>query len=369
MQNRILFITAFPPNNKTAGQNYSMHLLEELSLDYEVDIICWKYKNHPINLPANVNLLRAYSPNSIWKSVLFSFSFLLFPFFVRRLNLHALRIIKTIAQDYDWLYFDFGQVFLYSLFINHPRKIKMCHDVISQKFNRKKGAFIYSWWVRCSEQRLMNQDDFIFCFSEKDKWLINTFYRKDSHVVPFYIDDNILNINIEKTLVEQSFFFYGAWNRIENIEGLKWFVKNVLPLCSTTVHFKVIGGGLSDKLLSAIEKIPNMEYLGFLNNPYEVMVKCQALIAPLFNGAGVKVKVIESLALGTPVIGTNVAFEGIENFSLHGKKVLQQAQTPAEFAGLINNFFNIGGSEKKDIRNRFLSAYTAGSFVKWLKYR
>lgn len=366
---RILFITAFPPNNITAGQYYSMRLLKDLSFDYDVEVICWNYKEHPICLPANVKLLTTYSINSNWKTVLMSIALFLFPFFLVRFNWKALQQIKEIASSYDFLYFDFGQVFLYSLFVKHPCKIKMCHDVISQKYSRKKWAFIYNRWVSCSEKRVMNHSDILLCFSEKDRMLINALCGKDSHVVPFYIDDKILNMNIEKMSIEPSFFFYGAWNRIENTEGLIWFVKNVLPLCSSDVFFKIIGGGLSDGLRSTIEKNPNMEYLGFLDNPYEIMAKCQALIAPLFNGAGVKVKVIESLALGTPVIGTNIAFEGIENFLLHGKKVLLLAQTPAEFADLINNFSNICGNEKKEVRNRFLSTYTAGSFTKWLKNR
>ena len=52
--------------------------------------------------------------------------------------------------------------------------------------------------------------------------------------------------------------------------------------------------------------------LGFVDNPYKIMSESLGLIAPLFHGAGIKVKVIESLACGTPVIGTEVAFEGID---------------------------------------------------------
>lgn len=366
---KILFITAFPPNNRTAGQYYSMRLLRDLSSDYDVEVICWKYRDHPICLPTNVKLLATYSVNSKWESLFISIFYFLFPFFVVRFNWKALQQIRDIASNYDLLYFDFGQVFFYSLFVNHPNKIKMCHDVISQKYGRKRASFIYNWWVRFSEKRLINQDDAIFCFSEKDKKLIDILYRKESCIVPFYIDNNILNIKLEELFVESYFVFYGAWNRIENAEGLIWFMKNVLPLCSTTIHFKIIGGGLSDNLISLIEKKSNIEYLGFLDNPYKVIAKSQALIAPLFNGAGVKMKVIEALALGTPVIGTSVAFEGIKMHCLHENKILKQAETSVEFVSLINNHSIICGKEKKNMRDKFLSTYTIGGFTKWLKNR
>ncbi len=54
-----------------------------------------------------------------------------------------------------------------------------------------------------------------------------------------------------------------------------------------------------------------MELLGFVENPYPVLAGARALIAPLFQGAGVKFKVLEALACGTTVVGTEIALEGI----------------------------------------------------------
>jgi hypothetical protein len=48
--NRILFITAFPPNRKTAGQNYSKELLNSLKDTFDIDLISFSYPNHDIEI-------------------------------------------------------------------------------------------------------------------------------------------------------------------------------------------------------------------------------------------------------------------------------------------------------------------------------
>jgi len=52
--------------------------------------------------------------------------------------------------------------------------------------------------------------------------------------------------------------------------------------------------------------------LGFVDDPSGAFSECACVVAPLSMGAGVKFKVLDALAANVPVIGTVVAFEGIE---------------------------------------------------------
>ncbi|WP_297971234.1 glycosyltransferase [uncultured Bacteroides sp.] len=361
---KILFITAFPPNEQTAGQNYSMNLINDLSSTHQVDIIYWGYEKHSISkkIIDRVNVLKEYSVNMKVLSIIWSVILFLFPFFTVRFNLAALGYIHRIYKHYDILYFDFSQVFVYSLFLSHSCKIMMCHDVISQKYTRDNRFYIYKWWINNSEKRLLNTAKRILCFSEKDRSLIST-NEKIVEVVSFYIDNKILDIQLETLGLGSFFCFYGAWNRNENLSGLLWFINKVLPLCDSDIVFKIIGGGMPLDVKKIIEKKRNISYLGFVENPYSIIVQSKALLAPLFSGAGVKVKVIESLALGTPVIGTNIAFEGIMRVDYANNKNAQVLFSSAEnMATLINNF-QISQKEKVDIRNTFLSKYGSRKFI------
>ena len=51
---KILFITAFPPNTKTAGQNYSRQLLEDLSSDCDIEVCYWGYPEHNVELSEKI---------------------------------------------------------------------------------------------------------------------------------------------------------------------------------------------------------------------------------------------------------------------------------------------------------------------------
>ena len=97
-----------------------------------------------------------------------------------------------------------------------------------------------------------------------------------------------------------------------------------------------------------------MEYLGFVEDPYDIIANARALIAPLFKGAGVKVKAIEALASGTPVIGTEVAQEGVP---LVADNSLVTCNTAAEFIHAILNF-KISNEDKVRLKETFLKHYS-----------
>ena len=57
---------------------------------------------------------------------------------------------------------------------------------------------------------------------------------------------------------------------------------------------------------------PGLEIVGAVDDLGPVFASARLTIAPLRYGAGLKGKVIESLAAGVPCIGTRIAYEGIE---------------------------------------------------------
>lgn len=364
---RILIITAYPVNNKTAGQNYTLQLLNDLSSDYIIDVIYWDYPGHETIINnKNINIIGEYKTNTILKTIYHSITNGLFPLFAVRYNTNIIKWLKQYSDNYDILYFDFSQTFVFSKYINHPCKIMMCHDIIAQKYERKRFSFLYNWLVKITENRLLNYGNHILSFSNKDKLLLEKYYNVKSDIVSFYISQNIIDIDFDKINIDNFFVFYGAWNRKENTDGLEWFLYNVYPNCSN-VRIKIIGGSLNTKIKDLISKYNNIEYLGFVDNPYNIIAKSQALLAPVFSGAGVKVKVIETMALGTPVIGTDIAFEGIENIKFNNKEILIVANNKNEFINSIKNYSPVDITYKKNIRNKFLAFYDKDKFVEKLK--
>jgi len=256
----------------------------------------------------------------------------------------------TRRNHYDLIYFDFSQVFIYGIFFR-SKAMLMAHDVMVQKFSRQ-GIWLEKIWLKFNEKIIFNRDARILCFSLKDKALIKEIYNRDSFVVPFFLSNQIIDVVIEYSPEDSYFVFYGAWNRKENCDGLRWFFKH-LPGLIQYNNFIIIGGGMPTDLSEQIASFSTVKYLGFVSNPYPIIARSKALLAPLQKGAGVKVKVIEALACGTPVIGTGVALEGID---FQFPKALTHCESPTDFFEVIPKF-TVTIQEKAEIREAFLNTY------------
>ncbi|AEE17298.1 glycosyltransferase [Treponema brennaborense] len=353
----ILFITAFPPNQKTAGQDYTRRLLNDLTeKGHSVSLIYADYPGHSIELDNRVNVISVIHPD--FRNCLFHLR--LHPFYTRRFNSKTLECIKSRSAHFDLLYFDFSQIHVYSLFVNHPNKVLMCHDVICQKFSRK-GKVQLPWIKRC-EKKLLSTANKIVTFSKKDSNVIKCEYGLDSVPVNFYLKNGQFDYCSSKiTIYENTFCFYGAWNRAENTECLEWFFSEVYPNVRGNIEYVVIGGGMSKSLKNWLCAYKNVKCLGFVDNPVVEIAKCQALIAPLHKGAGVKVKVIDALSCGCSVIGTDIAFEGIEDNSEN--KLFYVADLPGEYADLLNQWKTVSAENKQAVADEFFLRYNKNHFT------
>lgn len=361
----ILYITAFPPCQKTAGQDYSRRLLDDLaSRGHKLSLIYAEYPKHELEVSSQIKILSKIKP-----TLRNCFSLPFFnPFFTKRFDKNILRQIQKIAANFDMLYFDFSQVHIYSLFVSHPNKVLMCHDVICQKFSRKGKVFLP--WIKYCEKRLLCSASKIITFSRKDCDVIKKEYGLNSTAVNFYLKNGRFDyekLRIGKT--ENNFCFYGAWNRAENSTGLEWFLENVYPKLPVSADFQfvVIGGGMSERLKLKISAYKNFKILGFVENPVMEIAKCQALVAPLFKGAGVKVKVIDALSSGTPVIGTEVTFEGIEdndkNPLFFKAGTSEKKKLAQKIADILTNWKRISVNQKQNSTDEFFERYNRDKFA------
>ena len=99
--------------------------------------------------------------------------------------------------------------------------------------------------------------------------------------------------------------FIGNCKHEPNLEAMKLIETEIAPKLKDK-NFVIIGSGCEKR------KIGNVEYTGFIseeekNKRIDIADLC---IAPLRNGSGIKVKILDYFARCMPVIGTNVAFEG-----------------------------------------------------------
>lgn len=354
---KILFITPFSPNSGHAGAVYTNLLLKELSQECLIDLIYFYYnKDKQYEGLENVKILNSFCVTRIKKVLGVLSLFWVFPIFSARFSYKILKFInKQISEkSYDFIYFDFSQTFVYSLFIDHPSKILMSHDVMAQKFARKR-QYLRPWVIR--SEKILLKTGAVFTFSEKDCNIIEQIYHYKSLPTTFFISDDVKNAF--PTQLSDYYVFFGGWVRADNYEALEWYVKYVNPL-KPGIKYKIIGGGLPERLRKILPN--NFDYMGFVENPYPIIASAQAVIAPLKKGAGVKVKCIDALGCGTPVIGSEVAFEGIPS---EFKKFMLHAELPQDYIKCLNNM-NVVISERVAFKNYFIKEYNDKNILRYI---
>ena len=90
-----------------------------------------------------------------------------------------------------------------------------------------------------------------------------------------------------------------------NVDGLSWFVEKVLPKVNAKL---IVVGAKMDKL--SFKNNEKLEIHGFVEDLGEYYRKCDAVIAPIFEGSGMKTKTTEALMWGKYIIGTDESFCG-----------------------------------------------------------
>lgn len=361
---KILLITPYTPDNQGVGVSYTSQLLHELAKTCCIDLVYFRYSEEKPYEPVhdNIHVLKSciISTKKKIKGILKSpFDFPLFTSRKdREMELYLQRRISCVK--YDFVYFDFSQTFSYAASLDHPNKILMAHDVIAQKYSRMK-KYLRPWAV-WTERKMLRHGTVVFTFSEKDCELIKHLYSVKSLPTTFFLNPNV--VNAEPIEESDYFVFFGDWGRVENSEALGWFMDNVYPKLSKDINFKVIGGGRMPVELKQKITQANIEYLGFVDDPYKIIANAKAEIASLHMGAGVKVKCVEALGSGTPIIGTEVAFEGIgEKY----RNAMFEANTAEEYVNTISSF-KYTLKDKKQLKEFFLKNYNDKQILKYINY-
>ncbi len=360
----ILFITPFVPGKEEgAGAAYTYELLNEMSKTHYVDLVYFENVNNSPYHPSsdNIRVLRRYIVTKAKKIMGALSLFFLFPLFTARFNYSVVLYLRKLIKEnhYDFVYFDFSQTFSYALFINHPHKILMLHDVIAQKYSRMKRVLFR--WAKWSERVLLESGDTLFTFSEKDSSLIKSLYGLRSYSTTFFISENVMNAF--PSSIGDYYVMFGSWGREENYETLTWVMDNIKALIDENERIIVIGGGnIPSEIKDRMEGIQDIEFKGFIDNPYPIIANAKAEIVPLKKGAGVKVKCIEALACGTPVIGSEIAFEGIPE---RYKEFMFIAHSPVEYREIMTAI-KLSVEERINYKKFFVADYNNKAIIKYI---
>jgi glycosyltransferase involved in cell wall biosynthesis len=120
-----------------------------------------------------------------------------------------------------------------------------------------------------------------------------------------------------------------------NVDGVLWFAHEVYPLVRREVpevNFAVVGARPPVTVRQLSERDPSIAVTGYVEDPRPYLEQTAALIVPVRAGGGMRVKILEALARGLPVVSTTIGYEGID---LTPGEHLLVGDTPADFAAAL----------------------------------
>ncbi len=347
-----IFLSAHLPSpfSKQAGQRLAYNRLSWLSNHYTVNLITFQNESEKEDdLEKIFNFCREFYIYPIdkmrrLKNLIGAFNE---PLHIAvRNDKRIVNCVKDILarRNISFVWMEYEQMAYYLQWLKDTPSVVVCHDALSQMYERKmQGKSLINFFYRLQfyktkkwEKNIVSKCDAIVTLSEKDRQIIlqTTGCSKEKCFVSFpkvtrYKSD-VLKNNTEK----DGICFFGAMSRDENIEAVKWFLDNIwisLKKKNQKLKFYIIGSSPDENLIEYTQQYSDVIVTGFVDNPANIMGRCFFSVAPLFHGAGVKIKVIECMEQGLPVITTQVGAEGIYAKQENGLFITNQRKEYLKF--------------------------------------
>jgi len=187
------------------------------------------------------------------------------------------------------------------------------------------------------EKQIVDKYDGIVPITAEDARFFKMETKKPILPLPFGVDTDKIKTD-KVTKPELALFHIGAMNWIPNEEGIKWFIDEVWPLVEQNLPLVklYLAGREMPEWLNKLSK-KNIHVVGEVESAHDFINSKAISIAPLFSGSGIRIKIIESMALGKAVISTSIGAEGI---NIENKKNILIANTALEFFEAINTLFS-----------------------------
>jgi polysaccharide biosynthesis protein PslH len=192
-------------------------------------------------------------------------------------------------------------------------------EIWERKAGREKNAVkkfyfnIISKRLLSLEQNMMNKYDLLVPITDRDAEVLRLLgNKKPVCVIPSgYNIDMIPELGPNNKKI--SIGYIGSLDWTPNQEGLLWFIERVWkPLNKPgSVKFHVAGRNAPPWLEKILENTWDIEYEGEVEDAQTFMMDHPVMVVPLFSGSGMRVKIVEGMALGRVIISTPLGIEGL----------------------------------------------------------
>lgn len=259
---------------------------------------------------------------------------------------------------------------------NNSKKVLTFHNIASLQYKRifkteriisnKIRSFINWIQMKKWEAKFAMNFDLCVTMSDSEKQILQSKNPKlNIAVIPNGVD--VENFKpLPDNFRTNNLLYIGKMGYQPNVDAVLYFIKEIFPLIKIQIRdakFFVVGSNPT-KEIKQLGKNENIIVTGYVDDVQPFYEQCAISVVPLRGGSGTRLKILESMAFGRPVISTSIGCEGLhvcnnENIIISDK--------PEEFARkTIELLQNVNFREKisKNARNLVEHNYSWESIAK-----
>jgi polysaccharide biosynthesis protein PslH len=289
---------------------------------------------------------------------------------------YSASFLEQIREACSSVSFDIIQCegLLFSLYIKELRQftnasiVLRAHNIeyqIRVLMAQREKNIIKKWYLRGLASRIKKQEvlsrklfDAVVPISEPDtEW----FKSLEGNAPVFTSATGIETVTLQTHNDPLGFKvgFIGSLDWQPNIDGLVWFINDVWPAVINAIpgaSLNIAGRNADIKTRKKLSG-PNIYFRGEIDDALRFTSSMNVMIAPLFSGSGMRIKIIESMSAGIPVVASPIAASGLPVTS--GKDIILASDIEEFSTGLIELLKNDQKAKKialeagKTIKNNF----------------
>lgn len=347
---RILFLSGWypdPPNN--GSKLRIINLIRGLSQNHEVSLLSFIDESDSITsgsemeklcMEVKVVPIKHFDPQS-WLALKGYFS------------LKPRSVLATYSQEMDHKIRELLAETKYDLIVASQREMAgyfQCFGDVPSLLEEVEVALLYEQYSKATKSvdkirhgltwtkqkyylnHLINKFSAVTVVSDQEKQLLADI---DSDITNVEVIPNCINLSeyspIREKPKQQQLIFTGSFRYFANYDAMTWFLKEVFPY----IRMEVPGIQLfitGDHANLPLPSEKNVTLTGFVDDVRPLIALSWCSLVPLRVGGGTRLKILEAMALRTPVVATTKGAEGLG--AQHGQHLLI-ADTPQTFAEMV----------------------------------